>query len=175
MESFAIEREFLHTIATHDQTGENLPDEWIQRIIDSSNFNVAYACLRQVSFGLLDMAWYTRRTPFEGDVRAYEQEAWKRAQILPTVPDTCMSVQFGHIMSGGYAAGYYSYKWAEVLDADAFSVFKEKGIFNTETAQSFRDNILSKGGTEHPMTLYKRFRGQEPTIDALLKRNGIIE
>ena len=175
MENFAIEREFLHTFATHYQTGENLPDEWIQRIIDSSNFNVAYACLRQVSFGLLDMAWYTRRTPFEGDVRAYEQEAWKRAQILPTVPETCMSVQFGHIMSGGYAAGYYSYKWAEVLDADAFSVFKEKGIFNTETAQSFRDNILSKGGTEHPMTLYKRFRGQEPTIDALLKRNGIIE
>lgn len=175
MENFAIEREFLHTFATHYQTGENLPDEWIQRIIDSSNFNVAYACLRQVSFGLLDMAWYTRRTPFEGDVRAYEQEAWKRAQILPTVPETCMSVQFGHIMSGGYASGYYSYKWAEVLDADAFSVFKEKGIFNTETAQSFRDNILSKGGTEHPMTLYKRFRGQEPTIDALLKRNGIIE
>lgn len=175
MENFAIEREFLHTFATHYQTGENLPDEWIQRIIDSSNFNVAYACLRQVSFGLLDMAWYTRRTPFEGDVRAYEQEAWKRAQILPTVPETCMSVQFGHIMSGGYAAGYYSYKWAEVLDADAFSVFKEKGIFNTETAQSFRDNILSKGGTEHPMTLYKRFRGQEPTIDALLRRNGIIE
>ena len=175
MENFAIEREFLHTFATHYQTGENLPDEWIQRIIDSSNFNVAYACLRQVSFGLLDMAWYTRRTPFEGDVRAYEQEAWKRVQILPTVPETCMSVQFGHIMSGGYAAGYYSYKWAEVLDADAFSVFKEKGIFNTETAQSFRDNILSKGGTEHPMTLYKRFRGQEPTIDALLKRNGIIE
>ena len=145
------------------------------RIFASSNFTVASACLRQVSFGLLDMAWYTRRTPFEGDVRAYEQEAWKRAQILPTVPETCMSVQFGHIMSGGYAAGYYSYKWAEVLDADAFSVFKEKGIFNTETAQSFRDNILSKGGTEHPMTLYKRFRGQEPTIDALLKRNGIIE
>lgn len=174
MENFAIEKEFLHTFATHYQTGENLPDEWIARIVDASNFNVAYACLRQVSFGLLDMAWYTRRTPFEGDVRAYEQEAWKRAQTLPTVPDTCMSVQFSHIMSGGYAAGYYSYKWAEVLDADAFSVFKEKGIFNTETAQSFRKNILSKGGTEHPMTLYKRFRGQEPTIDALLKRNGII-
>ena len=136
---------------------------------------MAYASLPQVSFGLRKREWYTRRTPFEGDVRAYEQEAWKRAQILPTVPETCMSVQFGHIMSGGYAAGYYSYKWAEVLDADAFSVFKEKGIFNTETAQSFRDNILSKGGTEHPMTLYKRFRGQEPTIDALLKRNGIIE
>lgn len=174
MENFAIEKEFLNTFARHYQTHEPLPEALIQRIIDAANFNVAYACLRQVSFGLLDMAWYTRRTPFEGDVRTYEREAWKRAQILPQVEETCMSVQFGHIMSGGYAAGYYSYKWAEVLDADAFSVFKEKGIFNTEVAQSFRDNILSKGGTEHPMTLYKRFRGQEPTIDALLKRNGII-
>ena len=174
IENFAIEKEFLNTFARHYQTHEPLPEALIQRIIDAANFNVAYACLRQVSFGLLDMAWYTRRTPFEGDVRTYEREAWKRAQILPQVEETCMSVQFGHIMSGGYAAGYYSYKWAEVLDADAFSVFKEKGIFNTEVAQSFRDNILSKGGTEHPMTLYKRFRGQEPTIDALLKRNGII-
>ncbi len=173
MENFAIEKEFLNTFARHYQTHEPLPDELIQRIIDATNFNVAYACLRQVSFGLLDMAWYTRRTLFEGDVQTYEREAWKRAQILPQVEDTCMSVQFGHIMSGGYAAGYYSYKWAEVLDADAFSVFKDKGIFNTEVAQSFRDNILSKGGTEHPMVLYKRFRGQEPTIDALLKRNGI--
>ena len=173
MENFAIEKEFLNTFARHYQTHEPLPDELIQRIIDAANFNVAYACLRQVSFGLLDMAWYTRHTLFEGDVQAYEREAWKRAQILPQAEDTCMSVQFGHIMSGGYAAGYYSYKWAEVLDADAFSVFKDKGIFNTEIAQSFRDNILSKGGTEHPMVLYKRFRGQEPTIDALLKRNGI--
>lgn len=145
----------------------------MQRIIDASNFNVAYACLRQISFGLLDMAWYTRKETFEGDVRKYEHEAWKRTQLLPQIEDTCMTVQFGHIMSGGYSAGYYSYKWAEVLDADAFSVFKEKGIFNQTVAQSFRDNILSKGGTEHPMVLYKRFRGQEPTIDALLKRNGI--
>lgn len=173
MENFATEKEFLNTFARHYQTHEPLPEELIQRIIDAANFNVAYACLRQVSFGLLDMAWYTRRTLFEGDVQTYEREAWQRAQILPQVEDTCMSVQFGHIMSGGYAAGYYSYKWAEVLDADAFSVFKDKGIFNTEVAQSFRDNILSKGGTEHPMVLYKRFRGQEPTIDALLKRNGI--
>ena len=140
----------------------------------ASNFNVAYACLRQVSFGLLDMAWYTRRETFDGDVRAYEKEAWKKAQVLPGVEDTCMSVQFSHIMAGGYSAGYYSYKWAEVLDADAFSLFKEKGIFNQEVAASFRENILSKGGTEHPMTLYKRFRGQEPSIHALLKRNGII-
>lgn len=173
MENFAVESEFLHTFARHYQTDEGIPTEWVKRIVDASNFNVAYACLRQVGFGLLDMAWYTRHTPFEGDVRAYEREAWQRAQILPQVEGTCMSVQFGHIMSGGYAAGYYSYKWAEVLDADAFSVFKAKGIFNTEVARSFRDHILSKGGTEHPMVLYKRFRGQEPTIDALLERNGI--
>ena len=173
MENFAIEKDFLNTFACHYQTLEPMPEALLQRIIDASNFNVAYACLRQVSFGLLDMAWYTRRTAFDGDVRQYEKEAWKRAQVLPQCEETCMSVQFGHIMSGGYSAGYYSYKWAEVLDADAFSVFKEKGIFNKEVAQSFRDNILSKGGTEHPMTLYKRFRGQEPTIQALLKRNGI--
>ena len=173
MENFAIEKDFLNTFACHYQTQEPMPEALLQRIIDASNFNVAYACLHQVSFGLLDMAWYTRRTAFDGDVRQYEKEAWKRAQVLPQCEETCMSVQFGHIMSGGYSAGYYSYKWAEVLDADAFSVFKEKGIFNTEVAQSFRDNILSKGGTEHPMTLYKRFRGQEPTIQALLKRNGI--
>ena len=173
MENFAIEKEFLNTFARHYQTGEPIPETLIQRIIDASNFNVAYACLRQVSFGLLDMAWYTRQTLFEGDVKAYEKEAWKKAQVLPQPEETCMSVQFGHIMSGGYSAGYYSYKWAEVLDADAFSVFKEKGIFNTDVARSFRENILSKGGTEHPMTLYKRFRGQEPTIDALLKRNDI--
>lgn len=173
MENFGIEKEFLNTFAHHYETGKALPDQLIRRIVDASNFNVAYSCLRQVSFGLLDMAWYTRTTPFEGDVKAYEQEAWARAQILPAVAETCMSTQFSHIFAGGYSAGYYSYKWAEVLDADAFSLFKQKGIFNREVAESFRENILSKGGTEHPMTLYKRFRGQEPTIDALLIRNGI--
>jgi peptidyl-dipeptidase Dcp len=174
MENFAIEKEFLNTFARHYQTGENIPEDMLQRIIDASNFNVAYACLRQLSFGFLDMAWYTRTEPFEGDIRTYEKQAWAKTQILPEVKDTCMSVQFSHIMAGGYSAGYYSYKWAEVLDADAFSLFKEKGIFNQEVANSFRTNVLSKGGTEHPMTLYKRFRGQEPSIDALLKRNGII-
>lgn len=173
MENFAIEKEFLNTFAKHYRTGEDLPDEWIERIVDASNFNAAYSCLRQVSFGLLDMAWYTRNTPFEGDVKSYEQQAWAKAQLLPMVEEACMSTQFSHIFSGGYSAGYYSYKWAEVLDADAFSLFKQKGIFNREVAESFRNNILSKGGTEHPMTLYKRFRGQEPTIDALLTRNGI--
>lgn len=173
MENFSTEKEFLHTFANHYETGELIPDELVQRIIDSSNFNAAYACLRQVSFGLLDMAWYTRTEAFEGDVKEYEHTAWQKAQVLPTVDEACMSVQFSHIFAGGYSAGYYSYKWAEVLDADAFSLFKEKGIFNQEVASSFRENILSKGGTEHPMTLYKRFRGQEPTIDALLTRNGI--
>ena len=173
MENFATEKEFLHTFARHYQTGELIPDELVQRIKDSANFNAAYACLRQVSFGLLDMAWYTRTTPFEGDVKTYEKQAWAPTQILPDVPEACMSVQFSHIFAGGYSAGYYSYKWAEVLDADAFSLFQEKGIFNTDVASSFRENILSKGGTEPPMELYKRFRGQEPTIDALLTRNGI--
>ena len=174
MENFAIEKEFLNTFAKHYETGEDIPEEMIQRIVDASNFNVAYACLRQLSFGLLDMAWYTRTEPFEGDVRSNEKEAWKKTQILPDIAETCMTVQFSHIMAGGYSAGYYSYKWAEVLDADAFSLFKEKGIFHSETANSFRENVLSKGGTEHPMELYKRFRGQEPSIDALLKRNGIL-
>jgi len=173
MENYAVEKDFLHTFARHYRTDELLPDELVQSIVDAQNFNVAYACLRQVSFGLLDMAWYTRNKAFDGDVIAYEREAWQRAQVLPQVEGTCMSVQFSHIFSGGYAAGYYSYKWAEVLDADAFALFKKNGIFDEATATSFRENILSKGGTEHPMTLYKRFRGQEPTIDALLTRNGI--
>ncbi len=173
MENFSIEKDFLRTFAYHYETGEALPDELIDRIVKSRNFMAAYGCLRQVSFGLLDMAYYTRKDAFDEDIIAFEKKAWKKAMVTPQLPDTCMSVQFSHIMAGGYAAGYYSYKWAEVLDADAFSVFKKHGIFNQKTAQSFRDNILSKGGTEHPMTLYKRFRGSEPTIDALLKRNGI--
>ena len=173
MENFAIEKDFLSTFARHYETGEPLPDELIQRIIDSRNFGVAMGCLRQVSFGLLDMAYYTLDHELDDNIEAFEKEAWKEAVITPSVPGTCMSVQFSHIMAGGYAAGYYSYKWAEVLDADAFSVFKQHGLFDAATANSFRQNILSKGATEHPMTLYKRFRGQEPTIDALLERNGI--
>ena len=173
MENFAIEKEFLRTFAFNYQTGEPLPDELIQRIVKSRNFMAATACLRQVSFGLLDMAYYTQREAFTADIISFEKKAWKKAILSEQLPDTCMTVQFSHIMAGGYSAGYYSYKWAEVLDADAFAVFKRHGIFNPKTAQSFRDNILSKGGTEHPMELYKRFRGGEPTIDALLKRNGI--
>ena len=173
MENFSIEKEFLRTFAFHYQTGEPLPDELIDRIVKSRNFNVAYACMRQVSFGLLDMAYYTQKDEFTADIIQFEKKAWEKAMVLPQLPDTCMTVQFSHIMAGGYAAGYYSYKWAEVLDADAFSVFKKHGIFDKNTASSFRENILSKGGTENPMTLYKRFKGGEPTIDALLKRNGI--
>ena len=173
MENFAIEKEFLRTFAFHYQTGEPLPDELIDRIVKSRNFNVAYACLRQVSFGLLDMAYYTKKDEFKDDIIPFEKKAWEKAMITSQLPDTCMTVQFSHIMAGGYAAGYYSYKWAEVLEADAFSVFKKHGIFDKKTASSFRENILSKGGTENPMTLYKRFKGGEPTIDALLKRNGI--
>ena len=173
MENYAIERDFLRTFAFHYKTGEPLPDELIDRIVRSRNFMAAYSCLRQVSFGLLDMAYYTKQEPFDEDIIAFEKEAWKEAIISPQMTETCMTVQISHIMAGGYAAGYYSYKWAEVLDADAFSVFKHEGIFNTQTAQRFRDCILSRGGTEHPMALYKRFRGGEPTIDALLERNGI--
>ena len=174
MENFSLEREFLNTFAFHYKTGEPMPDELIQRVIDSRNFNVAGACLRQVSFGLLDMAYYTKKDEFTADIIPFEKEAWKDAIIGNQLPDTCMTVQFSHIMAGGYSAGYYSYKWAEVLDADAFAVFKKEGIFNPATAQRFRDCILSKGGTQHPMTLYKNFKGAEPTIDALLERNGIV-
>ena len=173
MENFAIEKEFLRTFAFHYETGEPLPDELIERIVKSRNFMAATACLRQVSFGLLDMAYYTKKDEFADDIIPFEKQAWKKAVLGKQRMDTCMTVQFSHIMAGGYAAGYYSYKWAEVLDADAFAVFKREGIFNPATAQRFRDCILSKGGTENPMTLYKRFKGGEPTIDALLKRNGI--
>ena len=177
MENFAVEKEFLRTFAFHYQTGEPLPDELIERIRKSRNFMAATGCLRQVSLGLLDMAYYTKRNEFDEDIIPFEKKAWRKTVLFPKkkrkTPDTCMTTQFSHIMAGGYAAGYYSYKWAEVLDADAFSVFQKEGIFNQETASRFRDCILSKGGTEHPMALYKRFRGGEPTIDALLKRNGI--
>ena len=173
MENFVMEPEFLRSLGRHYQTGEPLPEEFITRIMKAKNFMVAYGCIRQVSFILLDMAYYTLQEPLTEDIIPFEEKAWSRALLFPQLPGSCMSTRFGHIMSGGYAAGYYSYKWAEVLDADAFSVFQKEGIFNPETARRFRDCILSRGGTEHPMTLYKRFRGGEPTIEALLRRNGI--
>lgn len=173
MENFCTEPDFLNTFAQHYETGEPIPQDLLDRLRAANNYNVAYACMRQVSFGLLDMAYYTMTDAFDSDIETFEKEAWQRAQVLPSIPGACMTVQFSHIMAGGYSAGYYSYKWAEVLDADAFSLFKEKGIFSQEVAQSFRDNILSKGATEHPAVLYRKFRGQDPTIDALLRRNGI--
>lgn len=173
LENWAYEKEFLDGFAKHYQTGEPIPSELIDKIKASANFNTGYATLRQLSFGLLDMAWHTLTEPFNGDVFEFEQSAWKSALLLPTITGTSMSCQFNHIFSGGYSAGYYSYKWAEVLDADAFSVFKKNGIFDAETAKRFRTEVLEKGGSEHPMVLYKRFKGEEPTIDALLRRNGI--
>ena len=175
MENFAVEKDFLRTFAFHYKTGEPMPDELIDKVIASRNYGAATACLRQVSFGLLDMAYYTHKDEFTEDIIPFEKKAWEAAIIDEQRMDTCMTVQFSHIMAGGYAAGYYSYKWAEVLDADAFSVFKKEGIFNQSTAQRFRDNVLSRGGTEHPMTLYKRFRGSEPTIDALKERDGLLK
>lgn len=173
MENWASEKAFLDEFAVHYETGEPIPASLIQKIKDSENFNTGNFCLRQLSFGLLDMAWHTLEQPFEGDVMKMEYQAMEPTRILPLVSDAGMSPTFSHIFAGGYAAGYYSYKWAEVLDADAYSVFAEKGIFDRATAEAFAANILERGGTEHPMVLYKRFRGQEPTIDALLKRNGI--
>ena len=173
MENWLTEKEYLDRFAFHYETGEKMPEALLQKIVDASNYNAGYLTLRQLSFGYLDMAWHSQEQPFDGDVRTFEQEAMARVQLLPTVPEACMSTSFGHIFSGGYAAGYYSYKWAEVMDADAFSLFREKGIFDKATADSFRRNILERGNTEDPTILYKRFRGQEPTIKALLKRSGV--
>lgn len=173
MENWLVEKEYLDKFALHYQTGEKMPEKLLQKIVDAANYNAGYATLRQLSFGYLDMAWHSLESPFNGDIRRFEKDAMARVQLLPVVEEAAMSTSFGHIFSGGYAAGYYSYKWSEVMDADAFSVFKEKGIFNKETAESFRRNILEKGNTEDPMTLYIRFRGQEPTVDALIKRSGI--
>ena len=173
MENFADEPEFLKSFARHYVSGELIPEELIERVRRAKTFQAAYSCVRQLSFGLLDMAYYDRVEPLRDDIREFERRAWSSTQLLPYLPEACMSVQFGHIMSGGYAAGYYSYKWAEVLDADAFSLFRENGIFDPVTAQRFRDCILSQGGTKHPMQLYQSFRGRKPSIEALLKRDGI--
>lgn len=175
MENYAIEKEFLRTFAFHYQTGEALPDELIDRVVKSSRFNVAISCLRQLAYGYIDMGLYCRTEELD-DARRLQELEWKavdKVALKAPDKDTCMTVQFSHIMSGGYSAGYYSYKWAEVLVADAFSVFKRNGIFDRATAERFRECILSKGGTIHPMTLYRQFRGGEPTINAILRRDGI--
>lgn len=171
-ENYLTRKEFLDGFARHYQTGEPIPAELIDRLVKSSQYGAAYSCMRQLNFGYLDMAWHTITKPVDDPVK-FEQEAIAGVEIFPAVEGSMMSPQFSHIFSGGYAAGYYSYKWAEVLDADAFAHFKEHGIFDRATAQSFRDNILSRGGTENPAELYRRFRGQDPTIDALLIRDGI--
>ena len=173
MENWATEKEFLDLWAVHYRTGEKIPADLVQKIVDAKNFQAAYLHIRQVSFGLSDMAWHTVTTPVEGGVAEFERRAIGKAQLLPYVAGQCMATAFGHIFSGGYAAGYYGYKWAGVLDADAFSLFRERGIFNPDVAEAFRTNILEKGGAEHPMTLYVRFRGHEPDSRALFERMGI--
>ena len=173
MENWATEKEFLDLWAVHYETGEPMPAEIVDRIVAAQNYLAAYANVRQLSFGMTDMAWHTLTEPFEGDVEQFEAVSMAPTQVLPVVSGTAMAPAFGHIFSGGYAAGYYGYKWAEVLEADAFSLFKEKGIFNREAASSFRENVLAKGGTEHPMELYVRFRGHKPETRALIEKMGL--
>ena len=171
-ENYLTQKEFLDGFAKHYKTGEPIPQELVDKIVNTSQFGAGYACLRQLSFGLTDMAWHMTTAPVDDPVK-FEAEAMAPVRMFEEVDGCMFSPQFSHIFSGGYAAGYYSYKWAEVLDADAFSVFLKNGLFDKATADSFRNNVLTRGGTEHPMTLYKRFRGQEPTIDALLERDGV--
>ena len=176
MENWCYEKECLDLFARHYETGESIPSEYVDRLKQSAIYHEAYATVRQISFGLLDMNWHNISFDEAGtieDVKAVEKAAFGPTDLFPEVPNTNMSVQFGHIFGGGYAAGYYSYKWAEVLDADAFSVFKKNGVFDKATATAFKENVLSQGGTKHPMELYKQFRGQEPTPDALLERAGL--
>ncbi len=175
MENFATEKEFLDMFAVHYKTGEKIPQELIDKLIASQRYLAGYMSIRQLSFGMIDMAWHTITSPYTGDVIAMEKNAIAKTELMPVVENSVMTTSFGHIFAGGYAAGYYGYKWAEVLDADAFAAFKEKGIFNREVSTSFRKNILSQGGKKHPMELYKAFRGHEPTNEALLRRCGFIK
>jgi peptidyl-dipeptidase Dcp len=173
MENFAFEKEWLSTWAFHYETGEIIPDDMIEKIKEASTFNEGYACNRQLGFAFLDMAWHTLTAPVNNEISLFESAAMAKTELFPEIEGSNMSVSFSHIFGGGYAAGYYGYKWAEVLDADAFRFFKETGIFNKETAERFRRNILEKGGTDKPMNLYKSFRGKEPTLDAFLERSGL--
>ncbi len=175
MENWAEQKEWLYRIARHYQTGEAMPDAMIEKILEARNYNEAYFGMRQLGFGYLDMAWHTLDKDFTTDVTGFEKEVMQPLSLLPQNENTAISPSFSHIFSGGYATGYYGYKWAEVLDADAFSRFQEQGIFDTSTAQQFRDTILSKGGSEHPMKLYIDFLGREPRVDALLKRSGFLK
>jgi peptidyl-dipeptidase Dcp len=173
MENFAFEKQWLDKWAVHYMSGEKIPDEIMIKIKEASTFNEGYSCFRQLSFGLLDMAWHTITNPLEKNVSEFESEAMSKTELFPPIDGLNMSSSFAHIFGGGYAAGYYGYKWAEVLDADAFAYFTETGIFNKNTAASFRKNILEKGGSEKPDELYFRFRGKQPSIDAFLVRSGL--
>ena len=175
MENWCYEKEALELFAYHYETGELIPMELVQKIKESATFHEGMATMRQLSFGFLDMAWHGTDPTQITNVKDYESAAFKSTSLYPDTPETCMSTAFSHIFQGGYSSGYYSYKWAEVLDADAFAYFKEEGIFNKEVANKFKEHVLSKGGTENPMTLYKRFRGEEPKIEPLLQRAGLIQ
>lgn len=174
MENWLPEEAFLKTFALHFQTGEVIPPELVAKIRESEKFLSGYLTLRQLGFGMTDMAWHSLEEPFIGNLTRFEEQILSATDVLPKVEGTLFSPSFSHIFQGGYAAGYYGYKWAEVLDADAFSLFQEKGLFNKEVASSFRTHILEKGGSEHPMVLYRRFRGQEPSIEPFLKRSGLL-
>ncbi|WP_312746127.1 M3 family metallopeptidase [Sphingobacterium multivorum] len=175
MENWCYEKEALELFAKHYETGEVIPMELVEKIRESASFLEGMATMRQLSFGLLDMGWHGQDPTSISDLKAFEDEQFASTKLYPDVKENAMSTAFSHIFNGGYSSGYYSYKWAEVLDADAFDYFKQNGIFNKEIATKFKDNILSKGGTEHPMVLYKRFRGQEPSVEPLLKRAGLIK
>lgn len=175
LENWCYEKEALELFARHYETDEVIPMELIEKIKKSANFQEGMQTVRQLSFGMLDMAWHATDPSSIEDVKQHELKAFEATRLFPDVPENCMSTSFGHIFQGGYSAGYYSYKWAEVLDADAFAYFKEKGIFSEEVATKFKENVLSKGGTEDPMILYKRFRGKEPNPEALLKRAGLVK
>ncbi|MFT6369861.1 MAG: peptidyl-dipeptidase Dcp [Maribacter sp.] len=174
MENWCYEKEALELFAKHYETEKVIPMELVQKIKESATFQEGMQTLRQLSFGLLDMSWHGTDTTSIKDVKAYETKAFAGTNLYPDTPETCMSTAFAHIFQGGYSSGYYSYKWAEVLDADAFAYFKQKGIFNKEVASKFKEHVLSKGGTENPMVLYKRFRGAEPKVEALLERAGLL-
>ncbi|MBR4988930.1 MAG: M3 family metallopeptidase [Bacteroidaceae bacterium] len=173
MENFASEEELLKHFAFHHKTGENMPQEMLEKIKEMRTFNAGYQCVRQVGLGLIDQAWHNIQEPFEGDVLEYEHSVTAALRVMTPEKTTGITPHFGHIMSGGYAAGYYSYKWAEMLDADAYALFKKHGVLNMKIAQSFRENILSKGDSEHPMELYMKFRGHKPQVEPLLERDGI--
>jgi peptidyl-dipeptidase Dcp len=175
MENWCYEKEALELFATHYETGEVIPMELIEKIKASATFHEGMQTLRQLSFGLLDMSWHSKDPSTVSSVKNQEVKAFGDTQLYPDVKENCMSTAFAHIFQGGYSSGYYSYKWAEVLDADAFEYFKEEGIFNKTIANKLKENVLSKGGTEDPMLLYKRFRGQEPKPEALLRRAGLLK